>query len=241
MLIGVRKKLAQTRTRDFLLSRLGASRAQVHYVQVGANDGQLDDPVFKIAQHQGWSGLLIEPNPAYFAALTALHGDNPKMTLVQCGVSSNHGSAQLFHLHPDSEHRFPDWARGCASLDQERIAATLSKVIPDGASHLTETRIDLVPLRTVLGQNGIQRTDLLVVDVEGHEHDVLVSANIDTLSPDLVLVESNAGLDDDTDPVRRFLQEHGYRVSRIGDDLIAFGPGYPAVAPQDMLSLIGFA
>ena len=237
MLIGVRPKMVVNRLRDFLLQRLGGDK--VHYVQVGANDGFLDDPVFKIARARDWSGLLIEPNPNYFASLSDKYKDRPKFRLVNCGVSEHPGKMDLHFLAPGAEGKYPPWARGCASLDKDRLAETLSTVTPPEPDDLTQTTINLRRLDDILDSENVQQTDLLVIDVEGHEIPVLRSFDFESFRPKAILIESNAGRDEDDREIRNILSAAGYSLHRLGEDIFGYNEAYPKIEAADMIALVG--
>ncbi len=237
MLIGVRPKMVVNRLRDFLLKKLGGDK--VHYVQVGANDGFLDDPVFKIAHARDWSGLLIEPNPSYFAALSAKYAERPKFTLINSGVSEAEGQMDLHYLAPEAEAKYPAWARGCASLDKSRLAETLSTVTPPEPDDLTSTTIKLRRLDDLLASENVTRTDLLVIDVEGHEVPVLNSFDLETFRPTAILIESNAGREEDDIAIRQILASAGYTLHRLGEDIFAYNETFPKIEAAEMIQLVG--
>lgn len=236
MLIGRRPKMVQNLTRDFVLNALNRL-GKVHYVHVGANDGRLDDPVFKIARANRWSGVLIEPNPLYFGRLDALHKTNARMTLVNCGVSERDGTMKLYHLSAEAEPRYPAWAPGCATLDRDRLLAVLGPHSDTADADITGTPVRLRRLDAILAEHGVAATDLLVIDVEGHELSVLRSLDLTAIRPRLMVVEVNRGEDR---PILDLLHRAGYAVHRIGDDLIAHSPDFPPLDIGAVMNLIGF-
>lgn len=240
MLIGRRRKFIQNVTRDFLLRGLATHNDTVHYVHVGANDGQLDDPVFRIAQENRWAALLIEPNPTYFDRLRALYDGQSSVTLVNCGVSDTEGELDLFYLDPQAEPRYPAWAQGCASLSRERLEETLLRHPGSSPSDVAVARIPLRRLDRLLTEHDIRQTDLLVVDVEGHELNVLRSVDLAGLAPKLLMVEVNGPDISKEEDILAIMRDAGYSVHRIGDDLIGLDPEFPPIDASSMLELIGF-
>lgn len=211
----------------------------MHFVQVGANDGVLDDPVHEIATELGWAGLLIEPVPHYFDKLTELHKNNPLIFLQNLGVSDAEGELEIHFLSKQAEGRFPDWTRGCASLDRARLAATLSAEGTVNDEDITCQTIAVKPLGAILEAQRFSQVDLLVIDVEGHEKEVLSSLDLTQVRPRLIVVEANSGPELD-ETLAHILETARYRCARIGDDIVAFSPAYPALDPTEVLNLIGF-
>jgi FkbM family methyltransferase len=237
MLIGVRPKMVVNRLRDFLLSRLGGDT--VHYVQVGANDGFLDDPVYKIARARNWSALLIEPNPRYFAALSKNYEGRDRFRLLNCGVSETPGKMDLHFLAPEAEGKYPPWAKGCASLDRDRLIEVLTRVTPPAPEDIASTTITLRRLDDILTAENITRTDLLVIDVEGHEVSVLKSLDLTQIRPKAILLESNGGDAVQDGAIRAHLTAAGYTLHRLGDDIFAYNDMFPKIETADMIKLIG--
>lgn len=49
---------------NFCLDAVNAGKAgSVRFVQVGANDGVMADPVRRFLEYERWSGVMIEPLP----------------------------------------------------------------------------------------------------------------------------------------------------------------------------------
>ncbi len=239
-MIGQGRKKVQNRLRDFIIASLHRTDRDVHYVHVGANDGRLADPVFKIAKHLDWSGLLIEPNPLYFSRLERLHANRPKMDLLNCGISDVAGNMILYHLSERSESRYPAWAAGCASLDRDRLKQVLARANDVLDDDIAEAGIFLRRLDEVLASKNIETTDLLVIDVEGHELNVLNSFDLTVLCPKLMLVEVNLVSPDEEVAIMDVMKSAGYTIHRFGDDLLAYSTGYPGFDVAKTIDFIGF-
>lgn len=237
MLIGIRPKMVINRVRDFLLSRLGNDT--VHYVHVGANDGVMDDPVYKIAEARNWSGVLIEPNPRYFADLSNRYEGRKNFTLVNCGVSDKAGTLKLHHLSEVGEAKYPAWARGCATLDRTRLETVLRGVAEPDDGDIESTQIEVRTLSSILKSAKVTTTDLLVVDVEGHELSVLKGASLPKIKPKAILIESNGKNEKDNAQIRAHLVKAGYTLRRLGDDIFGYSKDFPSITPDEMIELIG--
>lgn len=65
--------------------------------------------------------------------------------------------------------------------------------------------------------------DLLVVDVEGHELDVMTKKALDVLSPSVVLVETHNLESSELHELRVRLSRSGYEHGRIAGDTVGVG------------------
>ena len=52
-----------------LIEAFGYNKENISFVQIGANDGEMDDPINKYVNSCGWSGIMVEPDFYYFQQL----------------------------------------------------------------------------------------------------------------------------------------------------------------------------
>ncbi len=221
---------ARSALRSFFLSAVDKSASEtVHFVQVGANDGRLADPIRPFIDAGHWRGLMIEPHPVYFEDLEALHGGRENIRLVNCAVAEKPGTMLLHHLAEEERAHFPRWARGCASLKKERLEHVLSGRRLDNEKldpqrDIKSVRVDVRRLDDILAQENLNSVDILVADVEGFELQVLNSVDIASLNLRAAMVECN-GVDSDSEgALAHRLQDAGLITFRFGDDLCAIHP-----------------
>jgi FkbM family methyltransferase len=159
-----------------------------YFVEVGANQPRDLSQTFELEQ-QGWTGILIEPQPELADALRRLR--SAKVFAEACSSRRHAGSRLTLHL-----------AGGHSSFDP---SLNLVDVKPHGS-------ID-VPVRTldeILTEAGAAEIDFLSIDVEGHELDVLDGFDLARWQPRLILIEDlllHLRL-------HRYLSRRGYRWLR---------------------------
>lgn len=216
--------------KEFVFNALNDQRdGDVFCVQVGANDGELSDPIFPMIQDFGWSALLIEPHPIYFSTLYHLHQNRDNVTAVNIGISDTPGEMPLFFLRQASQHLFPAHVRGCASLDrgwmQRAVARALDQTEQtDPDAHIDVVNVLLRRLDTVLAEQAVTRADLVVIDVEGHEASVLNSFDLSALNVSAALIECQRTPPDNAHNVVATLEKAGFVVFRVSIDLLALQP-----------------
>jgi FkbM family methyltransferase len=163
-----------------------------YFVEVGANDPVMLSQTWDLEQ-QGWSGVLVEPQPDLAAALR--HRRSAKVYEAACSSPRHAGATMALHL-----------AGIHSSLDP---ALNISTVSARGT-------ID-VPVRTldeILTEAGAPTPlDLLSIDVEGLEIEVLEGIDLGRWRPRLILVEDLAM----NLRLHRHLRARGYQwVRRTG-------------------------
>lgn len=239
-----RPRLAVARIKDFLLRALNEARGgAVAVVQVGANDGKLADPILPYLEAGTWRGLLIEPHPLYFAELQARHANRPQIALRNLAISDTPGEMELFHLDEAARDRYPRGLRGCASLERARMEDAVERArrgrgVEVHDDDIAATRVELRRLDSVLEEAGIDRADLVVIDVEGHEMNVLESFDLAALQPTMAVIECNGANRHEEPRIAAAMAAAGLSVVRLGEDLVGLRPGALQIPAEAMLSFL---
>jgi FkbM family methyltransferase len=160
-----------------------------YFVEVGANDPQERSQTWHL-ERQGWTGVLVEPQPDLAAELRARR--SARVFAAACSSPDNAGRELPLHV-----------AGPLSSLDRRSMApgSTPEKVIN-------------VPVRTldsILEEAGAPVAfDFLSIDVEGHEIEVLRGFDIGRWRPRLIMIEDHVA---DLSK-HRYLKNAGYRIIR---------------------------
>jgi len=187
------------------------------FIQVGANDGRRDDPIHDLVKARGLAGLLVEPLPAYHAALREHYADCPALRFEQAAIAPVSGEAPMYHF--DETADVPDWAHGLASLDRGRLEAESAKHGWSGT--IVETVIPTITFRDLLEKHGVDGVSLLLIDTEGFDYEVLSMALEAGLRPDIVQYEFLHLRPDDRIAAKRRLIAAGYGVVDLEIDTLA--------------------
>ena len=141
-----------------------------YYVEVGANDPRERSQTWHLEQ-QGWTGVLIEPQPDLAATLRAER--KGKVFAVACSSPAKAGQELPLYV-----------AGPLSSLDRRSMApgATPEKVI----------RVPVRTLDSILEEAGSPAAfDFLSIDVEGHEIEVLQGLDLARWRPRLIQIEDH--------------------------------------------------
>ncbi|MFO0850336.1 MAG: FkbM family methyltransferase [Gemmataceae bacterium] len=143
------------------------------YIDVGAAD-PVELSVTKFFYDRGWSGINVEPQSHYYAALCA---DRPRDTNLQLVLSDAPGEVTFYEAptHP-----------GWAGADP----GTVNRLQAEGITVVPRT-VQAVTLAEVCEKHVGGRTiDFLKVDVEGHERAVLAGGDFKRFRPRVVVIEA---------------------------------------------------
>jgi FkbM family methyltransferase len=147
------------------------------FIEAGAHDGYTQSNTFYLERHCGWSGVLIEPVPELFRRARRRRR---RSHVFGCALVAPELEGIMVEVH------FGD----LCSMVGDGGAHAARGLEPSGRAGYSA----LVPGRTlsaVLDESGIDRADVLVLDVEGNELNVLAGLDLDRHAPAHLLVESN--------------------------------------------------
>jgi len=201
------------------LSALARARPDAVFVQVGANDGRMMDPLRESILATRWRGLVVEPVPVFFERLRANYASlADRVQPVNAAVASQTGEATFYYLADDAaESPLPDWAAGLGSFRKDVILGHASR-IPGIERYLREIRVPCLSWPDLCERYAVERPDLVLTDTEGYDYEILRQVDLQRQRPGLLVYEHHH-FDAETDSqCTRHLKRHGYALFREGLD-----------------------
>ena len=186
---------------DVLLDRLltPAPWTAPTFVDVGAHDGVTFSNTCFLERHRGWTGTCIEPNPEVFPQLAV----NRTCDCHQVAIGRRRGRAEF--LRVDGYGQMLSGLE--ASHDRRHRRRIEAAVRQHGGGFRTEW-VDVSRLDDLLSGHGVERFELLCIDVEGGELGVIASVDLDAFGVEVVVVENNYG----SSSIMRALEHQGFRL-----------------------------
>jgi FkbM family methyltransferase len=170
-------------------------------VQIGANDGLVDDPVRPFILRHSLRALLIEPQPGVFERLRKNYEGQPQLVFENVAVAAAPGTVRLYTADGAGSQDY------LASFDP----SVVRKHLPYGA-RVAHVDVPAARLDALLGKHGIGHVSLLQIDTEGYDHEVIKMLDFASLKPTIINFEHvHLAPADYTSSVRR-LTDAGYRV-----------------------------
>lgn len=222
-----------------VLTGLLAARGHLNIVQVGANDGRLNDPIYRwVNDHAtATSVVLCEPQPEVLDPLRENYADHPRAAIFAGAVSSRSEPLVLHRIHPDhwdglfadAAGRRPTYRQpsGKATADRDQARRYARRHVRDDVD--VDTILEAITVETcdldgVLARTGLfTRVDVLQVDTEGFDDDVVYASVTDTRRPEVINFEIMWLDDPRREALLAFLTDHGYRfVEWTHGDMLAW-------------------
>lgn len=177
------------------------------FVEVGAFDGVSCSNTSCLAD-VGWSGILIEPVPAYAQACRERYRGNDNIRVVQAAVGASRGQIDI-HV-----------AGSLTTSSQRLIEAyrdiSWARSVAHEASHLTVQQQTLDEILETAG--AASPIDVLSVDVEGGEEAVFAGFTLARWRPTLIIIElvhthpDLHGISAGDAAIQKMIERNGYSV-----------------------------
>ena len=194
-------------------------REPIEFLQIGANDGMSCDPIREFVIRGGWSGIAIEPLGPIHARLMRNYARYPRVRTMNCAIS--YGASRTLTLYCVTEEalaRHPGYASMVSSSSMHHLERLLPGIT---ASEIVARTIECVTVEEALARHGMSRVDFLHLDVEGHEANILLNADLAALAASYVLYEHVHLAREEGAAVRARLRALGYELEEFSGDTLA--------------------
>lgn len=195
------------------------SEGDVTCVQIGANDGLLEDPLYEFTHRPEFRALLVEPHPRYYRELVGLHADRPNITLANVAVGLKSGWADLHYV--DYQEGMWPCIKGVASFNPDYVLKHADKV-PDMATWLRRISVPTLTFSELLQRYHLAMPDVVVLDVEGLDGALVQAVLVAGQLPRMILFEHEHLSLAEYTRCRAALEAAGYRLEATKDDTLAY-------------------
>lgn len=216
---------------DIALALRTSLAKDFYFVQIGAYDGRLFDPIFPWVQARGWHGLLVEPQPRHFDELVENYRGVDGLEFRRIAVSVRNETRRFYTVA--ERPGIPAGAGMLASFDESTLLSH-RRSTPELASHIHSEDIECVAINDLLDSVEAGHIDLLQIDVEGYDHELIRALDFERFRPSIVHFEHRHLSRTQHDACVQRLIDHGYEVCLEPHDTLACQPGdlpQPPAAP----------
>lgn len=202
-----------------VLRAVAAERPEAFFVEIGANDGKMMDPLRATIMRSRWQGLLIEPVPELFATLR----DNyraleDRVQAVNAAIGGRDGPMAFYYLR-DAEGQPPlkSWAHGLGSFHKEVVLKHADR-IPGIEKYLASISVPCLTWASLCSRHALKRLDVLLIDTEGSENEILAQLDFERWRPALLIYEHHHFDKTALATLDHRLRQSGYTMFREGLD-----------------------
>jgi len=172
---------------SFLYRHLAVHK-HLTFLQIGANDGVMNDPIyqFNMDNKSAVSGFALEPLPDIYDLLFANYQSCPNIKLFNLAIHATESEMVLYRVKPARAAEVPVFARGIASFDETHWKKTT--LVPD-ADYMEQVTVKCTSFSDFIKSNAIDKLDLLLLDTEGYDHQILMSIDFTHIKPKMIRFE----------------------------------------------------
>jgi len=180
------------------------------FVQIGANDGVIHDPLFHHIVNNQWSGILVEPVRYYFNRLKLNYAGSDQLIFENVAISDRDERREFYRLREGLEF-LPQWTEGLGSFHLE-VLMKHRWLIPNIKDYIISESVDCVSLQTLLNRNKVRKIDLVLIDTEGYDFEILKQINFDYVDPSVIIYEHKHISHKERRDSEALLTARGYRL-----------------------------
>ena len=200
-------------------------------IQIGANDGYHNDPLYRFIRSFDWRGVLVEPQINVFSRLKSNYANVSNLKFENAAISNLKTSIPFFKIS------FSDarWATGLGSFDKQHIIHHIEKGYVDKwakregvqipakqEDYITSVEVNTISFDALIVKHNIDRVDGIFMDCEEFDEEVLRSIEIKKYDPRIIFFEHLHFQDKDYAKLVEELKDLGYTVERDTMDTIAY-------------------
>jgi FkbM family methyltransferase len=222
-------------------------------VQIGANDGRINDPIYDVVSRfrERTRILLIEPQSELIPYLRENYLMHPSAVICNVAIGPSNKltlyrvKPSLFdvfirrHLKDSPAYRVPS---GFTSAIKQHVYAhtrgnlPLSESLEEAIESIDVPCLELSPIINQLGWQAFE-LDFLQIDTEGMDDLVIRSCNIDLLKPALINFEHCHLSEPRALAIKLWLSKMGYSLYRwCSSDTLAVRDGYQSSIIKELQS-----
>lgn len=203
--------------RAMLAEPIQKEKGHLNVLQIGANDGIVNDPIRHLVVARGWHLWAVEPMPDPFERLVTNYRDYPNVRCVNCAVGLRDGDARIYSLR----------AKPGETVDDQYSSFYLDAVrqhwrrIPDSWSRIEEHKVRCLSFPSLLSECRIDSLDMLQLDTEGFDYEIIKMAFAANVLPSILAFEFVNLSKADMWSCRCDLIKHGYEWLLVKGDVVA--------------------
>ena len=204
---------------DYALAQRVALSDDFFFVQIGAFDGRSADPLYGWVQAYRWRGLLVEPQPRFFAELVANYEGMDGLVFRQVAVGTRDEQRTLYTVA--DEPGVPHWAGLLASFDRDTLLSH-KQFLPELENLVRSEKVQCMYINDLLAECQTDHIDLLQIDVEGYDHELIRALDLERFAPSIVRFEHIHLTREQHEQSIERLVAGGYRVCLEANDTLAY-------------------
>src|SRR5262249_23534355 len=166
------------------------------FVNIGANDGVSNDPIYPFLPEYDWRGIVVEPLAPMIEELRRNYRDFPGIVFEQAAIAA---TPRPFHSLPASAGYERTWTKQVGTLNPAALAKTIDRMrtyefdgpVPAGLERSVATvEVPCLTFEALMTKHRVERVDFLSIDAESADYEIFCSIDLDRWRPAILCIET---------------------------------------------------
>lgn len=190
------------------------------FIQIGANDGVRNDPIYHLVTKHNIKGIALEPVPSIFNKLKHNYQDFPKVKLLNCAIHKSEKNSIIYQVNPELA-KYGERTKGTPSFFKEH-----HKLSDVDEEDIIEIPVKCLTFQELLDQNNVKNIDLLQIDTEGYDYEIIKMIDFSKTKPSIISFEHGVRMGimsyEQLMEIQRILFDQGYKILIDEHDVRAY-------------------
>jgi FkbM family methyltransferase len=210
-----------------ILKGAAAVKNPFDIIQVGANDGKYNDPIYEfVKRNQNYTNIiLVEPQKELIPHLRENYSYHPSFKILNKAIGKKETELELYKIDSNYWHKinvdygegWPDYRipTGVTTSNKDQLLEWVSKYVQtdqDPIDVINKYTVDVINPRIILESSNMNEVCLLQVDTEGMDDEIIYSFLDENIFPKIINMESKHLSSDDMNHCQGVLENSGYDV-----------------------------
>lgn len=193
---------------EIVAQRSQAKADTFRFIQIGAHNGFMDDPIRNWILRYRWTGVFVEPQKDQFAQLRQNYSqvaDSQCLRFENSAISLRNETKQLHKVKEGATNS--DLPSGLASFVWTEHLETFASL-----GMVTTEDVNCITFDLLLEKYRIDNIDFLQIDTEGYDYEIIKMIDFDRFTPGIIHYEHRHLSSRDDRACQQLLQRNGYRL-----------------------------
>lgn len=199
---------------------LNKLHSKFFFIQIGANDGVRNDPIFHLVTKYNVKGIVLEPVPNIFEKLKSNYKNYPNVKPLNYAIHNFKKESIIYQVDPKLT-KYGDRAIGTPSFFKEH-----HKLNNIDEIDIIEVPVKCISLIDLIKKYELEKVDLLQIDTEGYDYEIIKQMDFSILKPSIISFEHGVRMGimvyDQLKEIEEILFKEGYKVLIDEHDVRAF-------------------
>lgn len=218
----------------FYLKPVVSSGRKLRIIQVGANDGIIEDPLVPFLSSSNVEAVLVEPLPDVGEALRRMYSDSPHVHVEIVGISDQSETIEFFVALRAEDDKIAD--SRISSFDRSHVERhirnrkSIEPAIFGANPRVEKMMVECCTVAQIMERMGWAEADILVIDAEGLDFAIVNNTLSGGNTFGMIYFEHLNMSAVEYQVLSGKFDEAGYALVISGKDTLAVGPGFLAPA-----------